>query len=249
MRQLLEKPHSEGRVFLSAEWIDLVMLNYEVSPKLLAPCVPPGTTLDSFEGKTFISLVGFQFLRTKLFDSFSIPFHTNFDEVNLRYYVRRMKKGEERRGVAFIAEIVPRRAVAQIARIAYRENYVCLPMKHRAGINGMSKFAEYSWRLNRGWCKLYADSSATPAPASEGSMEQFITEHYWGYSNQNNGESVEYHVSHAPWNVWTSASAGFEGDASRLYGSELGKILQGRPDSAFIADGSRVTVFRGTKLQ
>ncbi|MGA8767010.1 MAG: DUF2071 domain-containing protein, partial [Candidatus Acidiferrales bacterium] len=111
------------RVFLSAEWRDLVMLNYEVEPRLLRPYVPRGTELDSFGGKTLVSLVGFQFLRTKLFGVLPLPFHSNFDEVNLRFYVRRPAVDGDRRGVVFIREIVPKRAVALLARVAYGENY------------------------------------------------------------------------------------------------------------------------------
>jgi uncharacterized protein YqjF (DUF2071 family) len=239
----------ENRVFLSAEWWDLVMLNYEVDPTLLEDYVPSGTVLDSFDGKTYVTLVAFQFRHTKLFGSLAVPLHADFDEVNLRFYVRRSVGDEDRRGVVFIAEIVPKWAVAKIARLAYGENYVCLPMKHSVNMNGATKTAEYQWQLNGAWCRLYANSSFAPAHPQEGSLEQFITEHYWGYSAQRNGDSLEYHVSHVPWTVWTSTAAGFEGDASGLYGSELGKVLRRRPDSAFIADGSPVIVSTGKKIR
>lgn len=224
------------------------MVNYEVDPGLLRDWVPPGTVLDSFEGRTYVSLVGFRFCRTKLFGALPIPFHSNFDEVNLRFYVRRREGDEERRGVVFIVEIVPKWAIAQVARLAYGENYIRLLMEHRIEMNGAAKTAEYEWRHNRVWCKLSAHASGNPRPAKEGSLEQFITEHYWGYSAQRNG-ALEYRVAHVPWNVWTSTEAGFEGDASRLYGLVLGKILQRQADSAFIADGSSVEVFTGKKIQ
>ena len=239
----------QNRVFLSAEWRDLVMLNYEVDPTLLKDYVPAGTVLDSFGGRTYVSLVGFRFCRTRLFGSLAIPFHADFDEVNLRFYVRRKDGSEDRRGVAFIAEIVPKWAVAKIARLAYGENYVCLPMKHSINMSGAVKTAEYQWQLNGAWCRLYAQTSAAPAYAAEGSLEQFITEHYWGYSAQRHGGAVEYHVSHVRWNVWTASAAGFEGDASGLYGSELGEVIGRRPDFAFIAEGSPVTVFAGKRIR
>jgi len=226
-----------------------VILNYEVNRGILEDYVPPGTVLDSFDGRTYISLVAFQFRNTKLFGSLAIPFHADFDEVNLRFYVRRNAGNEDRRGVVFIAEIVPKWAVAKIARLAYGENYVCLPMKHGVDMDGATKTAEYGWKLNGAWCRLYAQTSAAPAHASEGSLEQFITEHYWGYSAKRNGDALEYHVSHVPWNVWTSSAAGFEGDASSLYGLELGKVLRRRPDSAFIADGSPVIVSTGKRIR
>jgi uncharacterized protein YqjF (DUF2071 family) len=236
------------QIFLSAEWRDLVMLNFEVDPALLAQYLPHGTTLDSFQGKTYVSLVGFRFCRTRILGSLAIPFHSNFDEANLRFYVRRHEGSESRRGVVFIAEIVPRRAVAAVARVLYGENYVCFPMRHHLGADASKKVVAYQWRLNGRWCKLSADAFGAPELPQEESLEQFITEHYWGYSKQRATGSLEYRVTHARWRVWVSLAAGFEGDASSLYGVELAKIIQGRPASAFIAEGSPVVVFRGRKI-
>ncbi|MBZ5503363.1 MAG: DUF2071 domain-containing protein [Acidobacteriia bacterium] len=234
-----------NRVFLSAEWRDLVMLNYVVDPGLLQAHVPPGTVLDSFEGRTYVSLVGFRFLHTRLRGTFPVPFHANFDEVNLRFYVRRKQGDEDRRGVVFIAEIVPKWAVAKVARLVYAENYTCLPMRHRVAMETPRKLAEYQWQLNGHWCKLRAEARGTPAQPDEGSVEQFITEHYWGYSTQRSGGCLEYHVAHPPWRVWAGTAARFEGDARALYGADLAAILQRPPDSAFIADGSPVIVYAG----
>jgi uncharacterized protein len=237
------------RVFLSAEWRDLVMLNYEVDAKLLNDYVPPGTELDSFDGRTYLSLVGFQFRRTRLFGAVPVPFHVDFEEVNLRFYVRHKEGNEDRRGVVFIAEIVPKWAIAKVARLVYGENYIRLPMQHRIDTIGATITAEYKWQLNGAWSKIYAHASGAPAHAADGSLEQFITEHYWGYCKQRKSGSMEYRVAHVPWNVWESSAAGFEGDATGLYGFELGRVLQRRPDFAFIADGSSVSVLTGKKIQ
>jgi hypothetical protein len=121
-------------------------------------------------------------------------------------------------------------------------------MKHRVDTTGATITAEYEWQQGGAWSKIYVKASGSPAPAADGSLEQFITEHYWGYSKQRNG-SLEYRVSHVPWNVSRSTAAGFEGDATSLYGVELGRVLQRAPDSAFIADGSPVSVLTGKKIQ
>ena len=157
-----------GRVFLSAEWRDLVMLNYEVEPSLLNPYVPAGTTLDPFQGRTYMSLVGFRFCQTKLFGCFPVPFHVSFDEVNLRFYVRRKEGGEDRRGVVFIAEVVPRRAIAATARFLYGENYRYCPMSHHIETEGMKKSAEYRWRIGDHWCRLSAQTLGLPTPSPRG---------------------------------------------------------------------------------
>ncbi len=236
-----------GRVFLTAEWRDLVMLNYEVDPQLLGKYVPAGTLVDSFAGKTYISLVAFRFCRTKLFGSLAVPFHSDFDEINLRFYVGRREGDENRRGVVFIAEIVPRRMVAATARLVYGENYIRLRTRHNVCTEESKKTVKYEWYCKNQWCRLEAQATGTPELPPKGSLEQFITEHHWGYSARRSG-SLEYHVAHLPWKVWVSTSAEFEGDVSRLYGVDLGRALQGRPSSAFIAEGSPVTIFRGAKL-
>src|SRR5271165_3492979 len=159
---------AEGSVFLSAEWRDLVMLNYEVEPGILRQYVPSGVDLDTFKGRTFVSLVGFQFLRTKLYGFLAVPFHRNFEEVNLRFYVRRREGGEIRRGVTFVRELVPREAIARLARQIYGEKYDTCPMEHCVERNGTGIAAEYRWvwRGKRFW--LSARANGAPVRAAEG---------------------------------------------------------------------------------
>jgi uncharacterized protein len=235
-------------MFLSAEWRDLVMLNYDVDPGLLKDYVPRGTELDSFRDKTFVSLVGFRFLRTKLFGIVPIPFHTDFDEVNLRFYVRRREGETMKRGVVFIREIVQKRAIAFVARFVYGENYTCHPMRHAVDAGEGGATADYSWKLSNLWCRIRAQASGPPILPGEGSLEQFITEHYWGYAAQRGAKSIEYQVTHAPWRIWKCGDASFEGDGKPLYGDRMGIALRRPPDSAFIAEGSEVQVLMGRRI-
>ena len=239
---------SGNGIFLRAEWRNLAMLNYEVDPALLARFVPAGTELDRWNGKVFISLVGFCFLKTQVC-GISIPFHRNFEEVNVRFYVRRTEGSEIKRGVVFIKEIVPRRAVAIVARTIYNERYLALPMSHKIeGTSESGLFVQYGWRSGRGWNRMSLVTEGSPAIPEQDSEEQFITEHYWGYAAQRNGGTVEYRVTHPSWRVWSGVGGRLEGDVSELYGQELGMILRGKPSSAFLAEGSEVTLSRGRKM-
>lgn len=232
------------RVFLTAEWRYLAMLNYEVEPVLLSEFIPAGTELDCWNGKAFASLVGFRFLKTKV-GRISIPFHRNFNEVNLRFYVRRREGNEMKRGVVFIKEVVPRRAIAAVARGIYKEKYVALPMSHQIKTCESSLSVEYGWQSGVDWNRLSIHAEGNPELPKPDSEEQFITEHYWGYSNQRDGATMAYRVAHPCWRVWKGRAAKFDGDATQLYGRELGAALRGIPSSAFLAEGSAVTVFRG----
>ena len=239
---------SHGRVFLSTEWRDLLMLNYAIDPALAAPFVPRDTELDLFNGITYVSLVGLRFANTKLFGAIPVPFHVNFDEVNLRIYARRTHGGEIRRGVVFIREIVALPAVTFVARAVFGENYATLPMRHAISLTDAGGSVEYEWKSKRRWLRMRAQTFGSPARASEGSLEQFISEHYWGYTQRRDGSALEYQVSHEPWRVWPAVNAAFEGDGGILNGEGFSRVLARRPDSAFIADGSPVSVFAGKRI-
>ena len=236
------------KVFLTAEWKNLAMLNYEIEPAMLAPFVPRGTELDSWNGKTFISMVGFMFLRTRVV-GLPIPFHQNFEEVNLRFYVRRKAIDGWRRGVVFIKEIVPRTAIALIARRLYNEPYISLPMAHRIdGVDAAVKSAEYSWRFAGKTNRLKLTTSTTAQTLAEGSEAEYITEHYWGYNAQQDCSTLEYKVEHPRWRIYETSDAKLECDVAGLYGASFCDQLNGKPTSAFLAEGSRVTVYRGKRI-
>lgn len=235
-------------VFLTAEWRHLVMLNYEVDPSLLLKFIPAGTELDRWNGKSFLSLVGFRFLHTKIL-GIPFPFHRNFEEVNLRFYVCRQQRGETRRGAVFIREIVPRWAVATIARTLYNENYIALPMFHHIQANSGGELeVNYSWQSGTIRNRIGLTVSGESALPKSGSEEQFITEHYWGYTTQKDGACAEYQVTHPAWKVWSGKKIVVEGNMENLHGSSFAEALKAPPASAFLADGSAVTVSPGRKL-
>jgi uncharacterized protein YqjF (DUF2071 family) len=238
---------NEAKPFLTAVWQHLAMLNYEIDPAILLPLVPQGTELDDWNGRTFVSVVGFQFLNTRVL-GLPIPFHVNFEEVNLRFYVR--FKGPEgwRRGVVFVKELVPRWAIATMARLVYNENYQALPMRHAIKPEASSLHVAYGWRFKQRWQGYFALTTGEPQPLVPGSQEEFITEHYWGYTSQRDGGTIEYRVEHPSWNVWQVSQTALDCDVANLYGAQIVEPLQGIPSSAFVADGSAVTVRQGRRI-
>jgi uncharacterized protein YqjF (DUF2071 family) len=233
--------------FLSARWVHLAMANYEVDPASLAGLVPRGTTLDLWQGRCLASIVGFQFLDTKVL-GIGVPFHRDFDEVNLRFYVRREAGGEVRRGVVFVKEIVPRRAIAWVANGLYNEKYVALPMRHDDRLDGPERSLAYDWRFRGAWCRLAVCVEGEPTRPPADAEETFITEHYWGYTAQRDGSTLEYQVEHPPWAVWRAELTEFTCDVPGLYGAAFAPFLRGTPRSCFVATGSAVTVRRGRRL-
>jgi uncharacterized protein YqjF (DUF2071 family) len=239
------------RRFLTAVWKNLVMLNWKIEPVLLKPLVPRGTELDLWQERCFISVVGFQFLRTRVL-GIAVPCHCNFEEVNLRFYVRRQDADGWRRGVVFVKEVVPRAAIALIARRVYNERYVACRMASAIRLpdaqRGAGGLVEYRWQEQTGSHALRAEIEGLPALPAPGSEEEFISEHYWGYVAQRDGSTLEYHVEHPPWRVWRATRAQLECDVCGFYGAAYQPALQGPPCSAFVAEGSAVAVYRGERL-
>jgi uncharacterized protein YqjF (DUF2071 family) len=233
--------------FLTARWNYLLMLNYEVDPAALKPFVPEGTALDAWEGRHFASVVGFLFLDTRVI-GVRVPFHRDFEEVNLRFYVRRDTNAERRRGVVFVREFVPRWATAFVARQAYEESYTAAPMRHTLDLpTATTGSVSYRWRYPTGWNSVSAEFSGEPAAVAADSHEEFITEHYWGYCAKRRG-TLEYRVEHPRWRVWQARNPVLQCDAGAAYGPGFVEALSRPPASAFVADGSEVTVRRGVPL-
>jgi uncharacterized protein YqjF (DUF2071 family) len=235
-----------SRRFLSAAWRYLVMLNYDIDPLILRPLVPKGTELDPWNGRYFASMVGFRFLETRVL-GIPIPFHRNFDEINLRFYVRRKANDGWRRGVVFVKEIVPRFAIAAVARWVYNENYVSCPMKStiRLPDHNSAGSVNYGWTWRSRTNSVSAEFQGTPMLPAAGSEEEFITEHYWGYVPQRNGSSLEYRVDHPQWRVWRATAAKLDCDVQGFYGDVFHQALSQPPSSAFVAEGSEVAVYKG----
>jgi len=231
-----------GRPFLTAQWRYLAMLNYEVDPAVLAPLVPKGTLLDDEAGRHYISLIGFLFLDTHLF-GFPAIFHESFEEVNLRFYVRRELPQESRQGVVFIREIVSLPLVAETAKLTYNEPYTTAPTQHTLVHSGdRLQSVEYLFGRSDRACRLTLHPGGLPIAITSGSHEEFISHRAWGFTRQRDGGTIEYAVDHPRWNVWRDARWELDGPLGDFYPAPFSSILSGAPVSAFIAEGSAVAV-------
>ena len=231
-------------VFLTADWRDLALVNYECGTEVLSQYVPAGTEIDLWEGRCYVSVVGLRFLKTKLL-GVPIPFHRDFPEVNLRFYVRREVEGRMRRGVVFIKEIVPRHAVTWVARTFYDENYMTLPMREEI----MADSFRYEWRSKGSWSKLSVRTRGDWSVPDLDSEASFVAEHYWGYAAQRDGSTLEYEVEHPRWRMAQADEVEYSCDVGGLYGEQFVEALSQEPVSAFMAEGSEVVVRRGVRLK
>ena len=220
------------------------MANYEIDRAILEPLVPAGVELDLFEGKCFVSLVGFMFLDTRV-KGFLIPFHVNFEEVNLRFYVRRLADDETRRGVVFVREIVPKTAIASVARMVYGEPYECWQMSNDRSEDSVS----YEWRRSSCYNRLSVDRGENLGVPADDSHGSFIIEHYWGYTRRSASRTDEYKVEHPKWKMFSAANERIDVDFAKTYGEEYAFLNSAKPYSVLLAAGSEIAVYKGSKLR
>jgi uncharacterized protein YqjF (DUF2071 family) len=234
--------------FLTAQWKNLVMLNYEVDPQILKPYLPAATEIDLWQGKALVSMVGFLFKETRVL-GIKWPFHVNFEEVNLRFYVRHFDGKEWKRGAVFVSEIVPKSMIVLIANNLYKEHYRALPMRHSVTKDGpgYTRFL-YEWKLKGKWNKIGATVRNSLAKIEAGSPEEFIFEHYWGYNRLTDYKTMQYQVEHIAWQIAEVKDFVFEADIEELYGKEFVPSLSVKPFSAFWANGSDIAIRIADKL-
>lgn len=227
--------------FLNAEWKKLAIANYVIDPKILTNYIPTGTELDIWEEKCFISLVGFMFVNTKLL-GIKIPFHTHFEEVNLRFYVKRFENNAWKRGVVFIKEIVPKPALTFIANSVYKEHYETLPMRHEWKQNAKERTVTYQWKKNKQWQSFKVLAHIESSEILEHSETEFITEHYWGYAKVNKNTTNEYEVTHPKWRHYKVKRHEIDVDFGVVYGNEFKFLNSMQPETVMLAEGSEITV-------
>lgn len=225
--------------FLTANWEKLVMANYAIEPHILEPFVPKGCALDFYGDKTYVSLVGFLFSRTRVF-GITVPGMSTFEEVNLRFYVRREVNGEVRRGVVFIKEIVPSKLIAGTANLLYQENYIALPTRHSWSENGKLEVG-YFWKTGKDWNHLKATANNQKSALIPGSHQEFILEHYYGYTGTAD-KGTEYKVEHPRWDIYSVESFDIRCDFGKLYGETFDCLKDQPPDSVYLAEGSPIAV-------
>ncbi|WP_262152321.1 YqjF family protein [Chryseobacterium foetidum] len=225
--------------FLQAEWRKLAIINYEIDPEILTKYLPKGTELDFYQEKCYVSLVGFMFLNTKLL-GLPIPFHRNFEEVNLRFYVKKKEGNEWKRGVVFIKEIVPKYALSIVANSVYKENYKTMKMTNQMHYSEDDLIVKYSWK-DKNWYSMEITAESISRTMEDKSEFEFITEHYWGFTKRGNKTS-EYEVCHPKWEWYPVKSHQLEIDFKQVYGKDFECLNHQKPISVMLAEGSEIEV-------
>ncbi|TDP61155.1 YqjF family protein [Flavobacterium dankookense] len=227
--------------FLKADWENIIMANYAIAPELLEPYLPKGVTLDLFQGKAYVSLVGFMFKNTKLFNV-PIPKLGTFEEINLRFYVKRVEGTTVKRGVVFINETIPYRIVAWVANKLYNEHYTVVPTRHEYRIKKQQQQLTFEWLRNKKWNSIYVKTDTQAKAMQPNSFEEFIYEHYLGYTKVNEKTTEEYRLKHPSWELYTVEDYKINCDFKAMYGEDFSVLDSTKPSAVFVAKGSSVKI-------
>lgn len=222
------------------------MANYSVDAATLFPYLPNHTEIDLWNDNCYVSLVGFMFMNTKV-KNMRIPFHEHFEEVNLRFYVKHKSDGAWKRGVVFIKEFVPKPALTIVANTVYRENYETLRMAHSWSFAEDKQIVEYRWKKGN-WNSLKVITDRNSQPIIQNSEEEFITEHYWGYTKLSDKHTSEYGVEHPKWEVYKTLDYSIDVDFAAVYGKRFAFLSGQKPASVFLAEGSEICVKNGIRI-
>lgn len=228
-------------IFLKARWENIIMANYAVEPELLSAYLPKGVTLDLYNNKAYVSLVGFMFKKTRLFN-IPIPWLGTFEEINLRFYVVRQEGNTLKRGVVFVNETIPYKAVAWMANKLYKEHYTAIPTRHFWKIKNNIKDIRYEWKINNEWNNIQVQASTTSEEITNTSFEEFIFEHYYGYTKINDHATEEYKIKHPRWKINKVLHANINCNFNTMYGTAFSHLNNIESDSVFIAEGSAIEV-------
>ena len=248
---LATTPNNNGnKKLMTANYSELVTVNFQIDPKILEPRVPRGLELDFFNDETYVSLVAMMLRDVRVW---GIPIHvaTGFEQVNLRFYVRRRIGNEFRRGTCFIKDYVSSSAAAWILGSLFKADFHRLKMKHdNSGFDGLPEsvpHVDYGWKAGDGWNRLRVKALSPMRETERETKHGFVLDHDYQYS-QRKGKTLEYPSDRPDWTIWSASQASFQCDVKRLFGVEFAKPLGRRPSSIFVAKGSDVTIFRPTTI-
>jgi hypothetical protein len=227
-----------ARPFLTARWNNLILANYAVPDELLLPRLPVGCELDRYADSTYVSLVAFDFLDTRV-AGVRWPGMVNFPEINLRFYVRR----GNRRGVCFVREFVPSRIIASVARAIYNEPYSAVAMISKTESDDRQIRITHRLRSSEGEFSIAASAGHPAHPVSADSREHWFKEHQWGFGMTRRGMPLLYEVQHPHWEVYDTPTVQMQWDFAALYGDEWRFLNDREPDSLVIAAGSEIAVY------
>ena len=231
---------------MTCEWRNLLFVNYQVPAEILEPYLPPHAELDYFNGKCYVSLIGFQFKNVTA-AGIPVPFHTDFEEINLRFYVKRHVGDKWRSGVVFLREIVDRPALSVLANTLFNENYQTAPTTQMVIKGDLDLQAKYSWKHQKTDYSIWVQAENIPTTVAEKSEDEFLIHRLWGYGQQDDETTVEYNINHPRWSIFPIKNYEVSVDFLQ-FGTPFSILNDKKPQSVLLADGSEIEIIGSSSI-
>lgn len=224
------------KTLMTAYWTNLLTATYEADRSLLNEFLPAGTELNTWNGKYLMSIVAFIFSKPRVLN-IPAPVYRSFEEINLRFYVRRKENNNWKKGVVFIREIAPARLIGLSAKWLYKENFISLPLKHEFHTNDDLQYINYACKVKNKWGQLNITCAAKEFDPEPGCIEGFIRDHYWGYTKNKNDRTAEFSIEHSSWKIYPATHFALNMNIGEIYGPGFTDYFDQKPVSVFLMDG------------
>ena len=118
--------------------------------------------------------------------------------------MKRLNGTELKRGVVFISEVVPHKIVSFLANKLYKEHYSTAKMASSILVENEIKQIKYTWQSQSQMYSIDTSFFDKQDDIEPNSLEEFIYEHYYGFTKVSARETWEYKVNHPRWQTGNS---------------------------------------------
>ena len=155
--------------------------------------LPPGLTVQEFDGSAWIGLVPFTMSGVRFPASPALPWMSRFPETNVRTYVTGPDGSQ---GIWFFSLDAARLAPVVVGRTTYRLPYLWSRMRVKASADRFEYTSARRWPGPRGArCDAVVVRGRTVEPSP---LEYFLTYRFQLYSVIR-GQLVQAYAAHGPW--------------------------------------------------
>jgi uncharacterized protein len=180
---------------MTQTWHDLLFAHWRVDRSELRSKVPPAFELDLFWGEAWIGIVPFHMTNVAPRGVPSLPWVSEFPELNVRTYVR----VGDRPGIYFFSLDAGSTVAVHTARTLLNLPYHAASMVvSRTQTGGVEYDSSRSSDPTAEFRGRYAPIGS-PFVADKGSLEYFLTERYCLYHVNHQGVPYRLEIHHPPW--------------------------------------------------
>ena len=236
-----DRPTDQWQVMFQT-WHDLLFLHWSFDPAIIQASLPPGLTVDTWQGKAYLGIGPFLMRNIRPRFLPAVPGISNFHEINLRTYVFDQ---HGRPGVWFYSLDANQWLAVRTARTLFQLPYFDAKMSHIKTGSGRILYYSQRKRVQTTSSKFDYATIKSIGIAEPGTFEFFLAERYLLFAYRNNGQLYSGQVIHKPYPLYSADVFEFDTGLIELVGFEKPNRP---PDHALFSPGVEVDVFPIQKI-